>query len=122
MRGNWRNGAKEIQAKRLSDRKQVDDVALLIGQMVKMVCRRVPAIPAMGRNGAQWTAVIWLAISTEGDHRQVSVETYLRACAPLSHLTARVIQPLDGDDRLSHLLQREQAGLLPDRTHLLPQH
>jgi transposase len=53
------------------------------------------------------TAVIWLAyILTEGDHRTVSVETYLQGMRhTLSHLTAPVIEPLDcSDDRLSHLL------------------
>jgi transposase len=55
-----------------------------------------------------WTAVIWLAyILTEGDHRKVSVETYLKGMHhTLSHLTAQSIEPLDlSDDRLSHLLQ-----------------
>jgi transposase len=52
--------------------------------------------------------VIWLAyIVTEGDHRKVSVETYLKGMHhTLSHLTAQVIEPLDfSDDRLSHLLK-----------------
>ncbi len=55
-----------------------------------------------------WTAVIWLAyIVTEGDHRKVSVETYLKGMPhTLSRLTAQGIEPLDfSDDRLSHLLQ-----------------
>jgi transposase len=54
-----------------------------------------------------WTAVIWLAyIVTEGDHRKVSVETYLQGMHhTLSALTAQGIEPLDfSDDRLSHLL------------------
>jgi transposase len=92
---------------------RVDDVALLIGQMVKMglpevLDRHIP------RHGTQrgiswgWTAVIGLAsIVTEGDHRKVSVETYLKGMHhTLSHLTAQVIEPLDfSDDRLSHLLK-----------------
>src|SRR5215831_2561466 len=92
---------------------RVDDVALLIGQMVKMglpeiLDRHIP------RHGTQrglswgWTAVIWLAsILTEGDHRKVSVETYLKGMQhTLSHLTVQVIEPLDfSDDRLSHLLK-----------------
>src|SRR5256712_1298163 len=92
---------------------RVDDVALLIGQMVKLglpevLDRHIP------RHGTQrglswgWTAVIWLAsILTEGDHRNVSVETSLKGMHhTLSHLTAQVIEPLDfSDDRLSHLLQ-----------------
>src|SRR6266567_2680282 len=91
---------------------RVDDVALLIGQMVKLglpevLDRHIP------RHGTQrglswgWTAVIWLAsILTEGDHRNVSVETSLKGMHhTLSHLTAQVIEPLDfSDDRLSHLL------------------
>jgi transposase len=91
---------------------RVDDVALLIGQMVKMglpevLDRHIP------RHGTQrglswgWTAVIWLAyIVTEGDQRKVSVETYLKGMHhTLSRLTAQVIEPLDfSDDRLSHLL------------------
>jgi len=92
---------------------RVDDVAFLIGQMVKMglpvvLDRHIP------RHGTQrglswgWTAVIWLAyIVTEGDHRNVSVETDLKGMQhTLSHLTAQVIEPLDfRDDRLSHLLK-----------------
>jgi transposase len=92
---------------------RVDDVALLIGQRVKMglpevLDRHIP------RHGTQrglswgWTAVIWLAyILTEGDHRTVSVEPYLKGMHhTLSHLTAQVIEPLDfRDDRLRHLLQ-----------------
>jgi transposase len=92
---------------------RVDDVALLIGQMVKMglpevLDRHIP------RHGTQrglswgWTAVSWLAsILTEGDHRNVSMETYRKGMHhTLRHLTAQVVDPLDlSDDRLSHLLQ-----------------
>ena len=72
---------------------RVDDVAFLIGQMVKMglpevLDRHIP------RHGTQrgiswgWTAVIWLAyIVTEGDHRKVSVETYLKG---MKHTLNRV--------------------------------
>jgi transposase len=92
---------------------RVDDVALLIGQMVKMGLPEVldQHIPHHWRQRGLswgWTAVIWLAyIVTEGDHRKVSVETYLKSMHhTLSALTAQVIEPLDfGDDRLSHLLQ-----------------
>src|SRR5205807_4406805 len=55
-----------------------------------------------------WTAVIWLAcMVTEGYHRKVSVEAYLKGMHhTLSALTAQVIEPLDlSDDRLSHLLK-----------------
>src|SRR5712692_4292662 len=92
---------------------RVDDVALLIGQMVKMglpeiLDRHIPRHWRQRRISWGWTAVIWLAsILTEGDHRKVSVETYLKGMHhTLSRLTAQVIVPLDlSDDRLSHLLQ-----------------
>src|SRR5262247_4504543 len=91
---------------------RVDDVALLIGQMVKMglpevLDRHIPRHWTQRGLSGGWTAVIWLAyIVTEGDHRKVSVETYLQGMHhTLSHLTAQVIEPLDfSDDRLSHLL------------------
>ena len=91
---------------------RVDDVALLIGQMVKMglpeiLDRYIPRPWTQREISWGWTAVIWLAsILTEGDHRKVSMETYLKGLShTLSHLTAQVITPLDfSDDRLSHLL------------------
>jgi transposase len=92
---------------------RVDDVALLIGQMVKMglpevLDRHIPCHWRQRGLSWGWTAVIWLAyIVTEGDHRKVSVETYLKGMQhTLSHLTAQVVDPLDfSDDRLSHLLK-----------------
>src|SRR5262247_715091 len=92
---------------------RVDDVALLIGQMVKMglpevLDRHLPRHWTQRGLSWGWTAVIWLAyILTEGDHRKVSVETPLKGMHhTLSDLTAQVIEPLDfSDDRLSHLLQ-----------------
>jgi transposase len=92
---------------------RVDDVALLIGQMVKMglpevLDRHIPRHWTQRGLSWGWTAVIWLAyIVTEGDHRKVSVETYLKGMQhTLSDLTAQVIEPLDlSDDRLSHLLK-----------------
>jgi transposase len=92
---------------------RVDDVALLIGQMVKMglpevLDRHIPRHWTQRGLSWGWTAVIWLAyILTEGDHRKVSVETYLKGMQhTLSHLTAQGIEPLDfSDDRLSHLLK-----------------
>jgi transposase len=91
---------------------RVDDVALLIGQMVKMglpevLDRHLPRHWTQRGLSWGWTAVMWLASSvTEGDHRKVSVETYLKGLHhTLSHLTAQVIEPLDlSDDRLRHLL------------------
>src|SRR5437899_1694090 len=115
MRVQLAQQAKEILGK--SDlviiTERVDDVALLIGQMVKMglpevLDRHIPRHWTQRGLSWGWTAVIWLAyIVTEGDHRQVSVETYLQGMHhTLSHLTAQVIEPLDfSDDRLSHLLK-----------------
>src|SRR5947208_1369890 len=78
---------------------RVDDVALLIGQMVTMGLPEV-LDHHLPRHWTQqglswgWTAVIWLAsIVTEGDHRKVSMETYLQGMHhTLSHLTAQVIE------------------------------
>ena len=92
---------------------RVDDVALLIGQMVKMglpeiLDRHIPRHWTQRGLSGGWTAVMWLAyILTEGDHRNVSVDTYLKGRHhTLSDLTAQVVEPLDfRDDRLSHLLQ-----------------
>jgi transposase len=91
---------------------RVDDVALLIGQMVKMgfvevLDRHLPRHWQQRRVSWGWTAVIWLAyILTEGDHRKVSVEAYIKGMHhTLSQLTGQSIEPLDfSDDRLGHLL------------------
>jgi len=92
---------------------RVDDVALLIGHMVKMGFVEVLARP-IPRHWQQrelsWggTAVIWLAsIRTEGDHRKVSVAAYIQGMHhTLSHLRGQIITPVDcRDDRLSHLLK-----------------
>ena len=91
---------------------RVDDVALRIGQMIKMglpevLDRHIPRHWKQRRISWGWTAVIWLAyILTEGDHRNVSGATSLKGMHhTLSRLTAQVIEPLDcSDDRLSHLL------------------
>ena len=92
---------------------RVDDVALLVGQMVKMgfvevLDRHLPRHWKQRGLSWGWTAVIWLAyILTEGDHRKVSVEAYIKGMQrTLSRLSGQVIAPLDfSDDRLSHLLQ-----------------
>lgn len=90
---------------------RVDDVALLIGQMVKMglpevLDRHIPRHWTQRGLSWGWTAVLWLAsIVTEGDHRNVAVETYRKGMHhTLSHLTTHVVAPLDfRDDRLRHL-------------------
>src|SRR5712692_7068612 len=92
---------------------RVDDVALLIGQMVTMglpevLDRHIPRHWKQRGLSWGWTAVMWLAhILTEGDHRKVSVEAYIKGMKhTLSRLTAQAIEPLDfSDDRLSHLLK-----------------
>ena len=114
MRGQLSQQATEIlgQSALVILTERVDDVALLIGQMVTMGFPEVLDRP-IPRHWTQrglswgWTAVMWLAsILTEGDHRNVSVEAYLKGMHhTLSQLTAQVIEPLDlSDDRLSHLL------------------
>jgi len=115
MRVQLAQQAKEIlgQSDLVMITERVDDVALLIGQMVKMglpevLDRHIPRHWTQRGRSWGWTAVIWLAyILTEGDHRKVSMETYLKGMHhTLSRLTAQAIEPLDfSDDRLSHLLQ-----------------
>jgi len=115
MRVQLAQQAKDIlgQSDLVMITERVDDVALLIGQMVTMgfpevLDRHIPRHWTQRGLSWGWTAVIWLAsIVTEGDHRKVSVETYLKGMKhTLSRLTAQVIEPLDfSDDRLSHLLQ-----------------
>jgi transposase len=92
---------------------RVDDVALLIGHMVKMgfvevLDRHIPRHWQQRALSWGWTAVIWLAyILTEGEHRKVSVEAYIQGMQhTLSRLSGQVITPLDfSDDRLGHLLK-----------------
>ena len=92
---------------------RVDDVALLIGQMVQMGFVEVldSHLPRHWKQRGLswgWTAVIWLAyILTEGDHRKVSVEAYIKGMQhTLSRLSGQVIDQLDfSDDRLGHLLK-----------------
>ena len=114
MRVQLAQQAREIlgQSDLVMITERVDDVALLIGQMVTMglpevLDRHIPRHWTQRGLSWGWTAVIWLAyIVTEGDHRKVSVETYLKGMHhTLSRLTAQVVDPLDlSDDRLSHLL------------------
>jgi len=73
---------------------RVDDVALLIGQMVKMgvpevLDRHIPRHWTQRGLSWGWIAVIWLAsLVTEGDHQKVSVETSLKGMQhTLSDLT-----------------------------------
>ena len=92
---------------------RVDDVALLIGQMIRMglpevLDKHIPRHWKQRGLSWGWTATIWLAyIISEGDHRKVSMETYVRGMTnTLSKLTGQKIEPLDfSDDRLAHLLR-----------------
>jgi transposase len=92
---------------------RVDDVALLLAQMIHM---GLPEIldQHLPRHWKQqglswgWTAVIWLAyILSEGDHRKVAMETYVRGMRhTLEQITAQTLRVLDfSDDRLAHLLK-----------------
>ena len=91
---------------------RVDDVALLLAQMMKMglpelLDNHLPRHWKQKGLSWGWTAVIWLAyILSEGDHRKVAVETYVRGMMQtLSQITAQTIRVLDfSDDRLAHLL------------------
>jgi len=115
MRVQLAQQAKDIlgQSDLVMITERVDDVALLIGQMVTMgfpevLDRHIPRHWTQRGLSWGWTAVIWLAyIVTEGDHRKVSMETYIKGMHhTLSHLSAQRIEPLDfSDDRLSHLLK-----------------
>ena len=86
---------------------RVDDVALLIGQMVKMglpevLDRHIPRHWTQRGLSWGWTAVIWLAsILSEGDHRKVAVETSVAGMRyTLSRVTTQTIRVLDcSDDR-----------------------
>jgi hypothetical protein len=91
---------------------RVDDVALRIGQMVKMGFVEVLARP-IPRPGKQrgisggWTAVSWLAsLLTAGDHRPGAVEAYIKGRqTPRSRLSPQGIAPRDcSADRLGPLL------------------
>jgi len=114
MRGQLSQQATEIlgHSALVIITERVDDVALLIGQMVKrglpeVLDRPIPRHWTQRGRRWGWTAVIWLAsILTEGAPRNVAVETSLQGMHhTLSHLTAQVIEPLDlSDDRLSPLL------------------
>ncbi|HIE00238.1 MAG TPA: hypothetical protein EYP59_08115 [Thiotrichaceae bacterium] len=92
---------------------KVDDVALLIGQMMKMGLQEVrdKHIPRHWKQRELswgWTAVIWLAyILSEGDHRNISVRSYITGMQnTLSQVTGQKIEPLDfTDDRLGCLLK-----------------
>ena len=92
---------------------RVDDVVLLIGLMMRMGLQEVldNHIPRHWKQRELswgWTTVIWLAyIMSEGDHRKVSVQTYIEGMQNTrSQVTGQQIEPLDlTDDRLGCLLK-----------------
>jgi len=91
---------------------RVDDVALLISKMIKMrlhdvLDRHIPRHARQKGLSWGWTAVIWLAyILTEGDHRKVEVQQYIKGMQnTLRDITGQAVELSDfDDDRLSHLL------------------
>jgi hypothetical protein len=115
MRVQWAEQVQELVG--TSDlviiTERVDDVALLIGHMVKMgfvegLDRPLPRHWPQRARRWGWTAVLWLAsILTAGDHRKVSVAADIQGMHhTLSHLSGPIITPLDcSDDRLGHLLK-----------------
>ena len=114
MRVQLAQQAKEIlgQSDLVMITERVDDVALLIGQMVKMgfvevLDRHLPRHWKQRRLSWGWTAVIWLAyILTEGDHRKGTVAADSKGMQnTLRGLSGQSIAPLDcRDDRLGPLL------------------
>src|SRR4029450_14094996 len=101
MRVQLAQQAQEIlgQSALVTIAERVDDVALLIGQMVKrglpeLLDRHIPRHWTQRGLSWGWTAVIWLAyIVTEGDHRKVSVENYIKGMQQtLGDLTAQGIE------------------------------
>lgn len=92
---------------------RVDDIGVLIGLLFKMGLREVldNHIPKHWKQrdlSWGWTIVIWLAyILSEGDHRKISVETYIAGMQKtLSELTGQKIDSMDfTDDRLSTTLK-----------------
>ena len=100
-------------AERVITTERVDDVALLLGHMIKMglvevLDNHLPRHWKQRGLSWGWTAVIGLAyILTEGDHRKVSVEVYVKEMTQtLSQVTGQALDPLDfSDDRLAVLLK-----------------
>lgn len=92
---------------------RVDDVVVLIGQMMKMglveaLDKHIPRHWKQRGLSWGWTAVVWLAyILSEGDHRKVRMESYVRGMKEtLKQTTGQCIEALDfSDDRLAHLLE-----------------
>src|SRR5437870_13288958 len=84
MRVQLAQQAQEIlgQSELVIITERVDEVALLIGQMVKMgfvevLDRHISRHWQQRELSWGWTAVMWLvSIFTEVDHRKVSVEAY----------------------------------------------
>lgn len=99
---------KELQIR--SER--VDDIVLLLGVMTRMGLPQVldNHIPVHWKQRELrwgWTAVMWLAyILSEGDHREVAVETYVKNIQQtLSDAAGQPVSPLDfTDDRLGIVL------------------
>jgi transposase len=99
---------KELQIR--SER--VDDIVLLIGVMTRMglpqvLDNHIPVHWKQRELSWGWTAVIWLAyILSEGDHRKVAVEKYVKNIQQtLSETAGQPVSPRDfTDDRLGIVL------------------
>jgi transposase len=91
---------------------RIDDIPLLLAAMAKMglqpiIDRHIPVQRHQRALSWGWTTVIWLAyILSEGDHRKVSVQGYIRDMQQtLSDITGQTIHGRDfADDRLTVLL------------------
>lgn len=111
----WDEKAQEIlgQTEWVIITERVDDVALRLGQMMRMglvevLDNRLPRHWKQWGLSWGWTAVTWLAyILTEGDHRKVSMEAYVKSMLQtLRQVSGQAIEALDfSDDRLAHLLK-----------------
>jgi transposase len=111
----WDEKAQETlgQAEWVLITERVDDVALLLGQMIRMslvevLDKHLPRHWKQRGLSWGWTAVIWLAyLLTEGDHRKVSMEAYVKGMLQtLRQVSGQAIEVLDfSDDRLAHLLK-----------------
>lgn len=97
---------------------RVDDVALLLGHMIKMglvevLDHHLPQHWKQRGLSWGWTAVIWLAyIVTEGDHRKVSVEAYVKGMKQtLRQVTGQAVDPLDSSisDKIESIVFAERA-------------
>jgi hypothetical protein len=114
MRGPLAQQAQENLGKSalVMNTERVDEVALLIGQMVKRALWRysIALSPGTGSNGgsarAGWRCCGWCLSSSKGTTGRCRGEASIKGGQhPLSLLSGQVIDALDdSDDRLGHWL------------------